>query len=172
MIGLKRHTVRVVKHEVEWADVYEYEAFELRKHIGEIVDDIQHVGSTSVPDLPSKPILDIAVAVSSIEVIPTLIDKLTPLGYMDRGDKGNQGGYLLVKESEPDVRFIHMHIVCKDDSQWHHYIHFRDTLRQNKDIRERYANLKKQLVKQYSNDRAAYTMGKANFIKTVLRQKQ
>lgn len=170
MLGLKRNTVRVVEYEADWAVRFEQEAAEFRKHIGDIAHDIQHVGSTSVPDLPAKPILDIAVAVPSVEMIPALVRKLTSLGYIDRGDQGNEGGYLLVKESEPDVRFIHMHIVSKDDTQWHHYIRFRDILRQNQDIREQYADLKKRLAKQFPNNRGDYTSGKAHFIQTVLQQ--
>ncbi|WP_096186451.1 GrpB family protein [Evansella halocellulosilytica] len=122
MIGLKRNVVRVVTHEQTWAALYEAEAEMVRKHIGDIVADIQHVGSTSVLELSAKPILDIAVSVNTVEKIQPIIEKLTRFGYLNCGNKENQGGYLLVKESEPNIRTIHMHIVEKNDPQWINYI--------------------------------------------------
>jgi len=68
-IGLKRHTVQVVAHRDEWRGLFEREMRALRERIGHLVVDVQHVGSTAVPGLDAKPIIDIAVAVPSTEVI-------------------------------------------------------------------------------------------------------
>jgi len=168
MIGLKRHTVRVVEHESEWGELFATEATTLHEHIGDIVADIQHVGSTAVPGLPAKPILDIAVAVPSSEVIPTVAERLSKIGYIDRGDAGRNGGYILVKESEPDIRTIHVHIVELTDNQWRNYIDFRDILRRDAVIRRRYAEAKQHLAEKYRHDRKSYTAGKNEFIRGVL----
>lgn len=70
MIGLKRGTVQVVAYDPGWPGLFEQEWGVLHEHIGRLVLDIQHVGSTAVPGLDAKPIIDIAVAVASMAVIP------------------------------------------------------------------------------------------------------
>jgi len=85
----------------------------LQEHVGGHVLDIQHVGSTAVPGLDAKPIIDIAVAVTSTAAIGRCRQALglKDLGYIDRGDSGTEGGYLFVKESAPQVRTHHLHMV-------------------------------------------------------------
>lgn len=142
----------------------------LQQHIGHLVLDIQHVGSTAVAGLDAKPILDLAVAVTSIAMIPRCGPLLCRIGYIDRGDGGADGGYLFVKESVPDVRTHHVHVVAIDDPQWRNYLLFRDTLRADGELRTRYAELKQDLQKQFAQDRQSYTAAKHAFIRGVLRQ--
>lgn len=75
-IGLKRGMVRLMPHKREWADLYETEAQIIRVRVGELVADIQHVGSTAVPGLVAKPILDIAMAVTDKSAVPAIIGRL------------------------------------------------------------------------------------------------
>ncbi len=109
MVGLKRGTVQVAAYDPGWPALFEQERRVLHEHIGHLVLDIQHVGSTAVPGLDAKPIIDIAVAVASAAVIPQCRQPLGALGYIDRGDAGQDGGYLFVKESAPEVRTHHLH---------------------------------------------------------------
>ena len=111
MIGLKRGTVRLENHALQWAELFKKTESLIRKLVGNLIKDIQHVGSTAVPGLPAKPIIDIAIAVSSKAVIPPVVTVLVENGYIDRGDGGEDGGYLLVRECEPNVRTEHIHIV-------------------------------------------------------------
>lgn len=170
MIGLKRGTVKVVAYCPDWRDLFEQERRVLQQRIGHLVLDIQHVGSTAVPGLTAKPIIDIAVAVASITVIPRCRQPLGFLGYIDRGDGGKEGGYLFVKESAPGIRTHHLHIVTIDDPQWGNYLQFRDVLRANETLRTRYATLKKTLQEKFSQDRKAYTAAKHEFIRDILQQ--
>lgn len=168
MTGLKRHTVRIAEHDPAWACLFGRQSQAIRHAGGDLILDVQHVGSTAVPGLPAKPIVDIAVAVPARDAIPALVGRLTSTGYIDRGDGGRDGGYLLVRESEPDVRTVHLHIVERSDVQWRNYLRFRDTLRQNAAVRERYAELKRHLALEFRNDRKAYTNAKNDFIRKVL----
>lgn len=170
VIGLKRHTVSVVEYQPHWAELFYAESTLLKQLLGELVTDIQHVGSTSVPGLPAKPILDIAVAMRSRADLPAIIAALTHHGYIDRGDGGSDGGYLLVKDAQPDVRTVHLHIVECTDVQWRDYLAFRNALRSDPAIREEYAALKLRLASRYSTDRKAYTAGKHEFIQGVLKR--
>jgi GrpB-like predicted nucleotidyltransferase (UPF0157 family) len=163
-IGLQRGVVKIVRHRTEWAVLYRIEAEKLKNCIGDIAFDIQHVGSTTVPGL----IIDIAIAVNSREAISAVVKRLPDIGYIDKGDQGANGGYLLVKESEPDVRTFHIHVVEKNDVQWQNYIIFRDCLRRDANVRKEYAKLKKNLALKYPKDRDSYTRGKEQFIRIVL----
>jgi len=168
-IGLKRGVVKIVRHRTEWAELYDAEAGNLKNCLRELAVDIQHVGSTAVPGLISKPIIDIAIAVTSRSDIAAVVKRLLTIGYIDRSDQGASGGYLLVKESEPDVRTFHIHVVEKNDVQWRNYIIFRDCLRCDANTRKEYAKLKKNLAVKYPKDRESYTGGKEQFIKDVLK---
>ena len=168
MVGLRRHTLQIVEHDPAWRSLFEAESRVIRDAAGDLIHDVQHVGSTAVPDLPAKPIVDIAVAVDTRSAIPVLTQRLTAIGYIDRGDGGRDGGYLLVRESQPNVRTIHLHIVELTDVQWRNYIAFRDTLRQNRAIRDQYAELKRKLAVRFQDDRKSYTAGKNDFIQEVL----
>lgn len=168
MLGLKRHTVRLVDHDPAWASLSESECRRLWTAGGTLIADVQHVGSTAVPGLPAKPILDTAVAVPSRETIPALVPCLTAIGYIDRGDAGGDGGYLLVKESAPGVRTVHVHVVEIADVQWRNYLGFRDMLRCDPAIRAEYAQVKKGLEARFQTDRRSYTANKNGFIRRVL----
>jgi GrpB-like predicted nucleotidyltransferase (UPF0157 family) len=168
MLGLRRNTVQLVEHRREWASAFEREAADIRACVGNIVADVQHVGSTAIAGVPAKPILDIAVAVTARDIIPTVVARLCQRGYIDHGDAGADGGYLLVKESAPDIRTVHLHIVEVSDGQWVDYQTFRETLRRDPNIRRRYGEMKQALAARYRNDRTAYTSGKGAFIREVL----
>jgi GrpB-like predicted nucleotidyltransferase (UPF0157 family) len=170
MLGLKRDTVQVVTYHADWHDLFEQERRVLHKHIGHLVVDIQHVGSTAVLRLDAKPIIDMAVAVASVAAIPQCRLPLCSLGYLDRGDAGIDGGYLFVKESAPDIRTHHLHIVARDDPRWGDYLRFRDVLKADATLRTRYANLKKASQEKFSQDRKAYTASKHAFIQDILQQ--
>ncbi len=128
------------------------------------------MGSTAVPGLPAKPILDIAVAVQSRDTIPIVAIRLAEAGYVDRGDLGSDGGHLLVKESEAEVRIVHLHIVEQADSQWRDYIAFRDALRRDSKLRQWYSSLKRRLAERFPDDRKSYTDAKNRFIQEVLKR--
>jgi GrpB-like predicted nucleotidyltransferase (UPF0157 family) len=168
MIGLKRGTVQVVPHDASWSDLFAQERNVLHPQIGQNVLDIQHVGSTAVPELDAKPIIDIAVAVDSPAMIGCFQQLLSDLGYLDRGDFGHDGGHLFVKEREPEVRRHHLHIVTIDGSQWRNCLLFRDMLSADDILRARYGALQRALREQHANDRQIYAHAKAEFIRGVL----
>ena len=151
MIGLKRHTVEVVEHQPGWAALAAAAIQEVRLAGADLLTDVQHVGSTAVPDLPAKPVLDIAAGMRTSEVIPEIVRRLTDIGYIYRGDGGREGGHLFVRESSPDIRTIHLHVVEYNGNQWKNYLFLRDLLHQDSEIRKQYAELKKQLRSRYPN---------------------
>jgi GrpB-like predicted nucleotidyltransferase (UPF0157 family) len=126
------------------------------------------VGSTAVPDLDAKPILDIALALPSTEDVPRLQRPLGEPGYGYRGDAGGEGGHLFVKESAPAIRTHHLHVVAVDDPQWRERLLVRDKLRADEALRARYAELKKALQERFGEDRRGYTEAKNEFIRGLV----
>ena len=168
IIGLSRGIVALVPHQPGWRDLFENECEDLRQRIGHHALDIQHVGSTAVPGLHAKPIIDIAIAMATPGLIALCREPLGEMGYIDRGDQGADGGYLFVKERGPGVRTHHLHLVTIDDPQWRNYLHFRDTLRADAVIRARYGALKMGLQAEFAHDRQGYTQAKDAFVRGVL----
>jgi len=167
-VGLKRGIVQIVAYRSEWKDIFSSEAERIKEFAGDINLQVEHIGSTSVKGLIAKPIIDIAIGVGSKKDILTLVRRLSDAGYLDHGDQHGSGSYLVIRESEPGVRVLHIHIVENTDVQWQNYLAFRDCLRNDKRVRNAYARLKKSLAQKFPEDRKSYTDGKDDFVKQVL----
>lgn len=154
MIGLKRNTVKVVDYDPDWAMLALEYCRVVRNACGELLVDVQHVGSTAVPELPPKPILEIAAALATIDSTPEIVRRLTCIGYFDRGDQGDAGGGTYLSERS-------ICVVAHGSRQWREYLHFRDPLRQRPATRKKYADLKRDLASICRDDREAYTTSKA-----------
>jgi GrpB-like predicted nucleotidyltransferase (UPF0157 family) len=142
----------------------------LRSRIAAILDGlvtaIEHVGSTSVPGLAAKPIIDIDVLLKSSVKLPLVITRLSSLGYEHRGDLGIAG-----RESfrAPPGDLRHHLYVCPSASQeYGRHIAFRDHLRTHQEDANAYATLKRQLADKIGADREAYTQAKGNFVVDIL----
>ena len=169
MIGLARGTVKVLPYSHKWKRSYKKEEELLYSIIGQYVIDIQHVGSTSIEELDSKPIIDIAIAVKSLDDVEKFRSLLEHVGYNLRGNAGVEGRVMFAKGNE-DLRTHYLHIEIFDDVLWKNHIYFRDYLRLNTESVEEYTRLKKQLSAKYEDDRNAYTSAKHEFINSILKK--
>jgi len=167
MIGLQRGTVKLVPYSSEWKSLFAEEERVLRASIGTCVMDIQHVGSTAIPGLEAKPIIDIAVAVRRLEDIEKCIKPLEYLGYEYKADK-ERPQRLLRAKGDPSSRTHYVHIVEWNSDSWKNLLCFRDYLRQHKEVASEYARLKRELARESQGNRDSYTPGKAEFIESVL----
>ena len=166
MIGLERGTVRLVPYVIEWKRIFEEEKIRLQVAVGMYVLDIQHVGSTSIPGMVAKPIIDIAIAVMNFEEACICIKPIEQLGYEYKGENGIPRRHLFAK-GEPRTHHIHMNEI--GSSEWNDQIIFRDYLTQHQEIATEYAELKIEAARRYPTDRQAYLDSKAPFIERVLR---
>jgi len=164
-LGLEKGVVRLVAYTADWKCYFEREKIELHQALGSNILDIQHVGSTSIPGMTAKPIIDIAIAVNDFEESKTCIPLIECLGYVYRGEFGMPLRHYFVKG---DPRLFHIHMCEITSTTWKSLIVFRDYLRRNSDIANDYAALKQQLALKYPQDREAYLEGKAVFIENVL----
>jgi GrpB-like predicted nucleotidyltransferase (UPF0157 family) len=168
-LGLPYGQVRLaVGAGTEWARAYARIAAAIREALGDAAAGVEHVGSTAVPGLAAKPIIDIAVGVRPGEPVAELRTHLEPLGFIYRGDLGSQGGLLFVLETAPRHRIAHVHAVEYGGESWVRYLAFRDRLRSDPDARDSYAKLKRILAERFPGDRAAYTAGKDQVISALL----
>ena len=165
MLGLEKGTVRLVPYTQEWMRLFEDEKSRLQAAVGEFVLDIQHVGSTSIPGMAAKPIIDIAIAVNDFEEAGICIRPIEQLGYEYRGENGIPRRHFFVK-GEARSHHIHMNEISSRD--WNDQILFRDYLTRHAETAGEYAELKKELARQYPADPVAYLDGKAPFIQQVL----
>jgi GrpB-like predicted nucleotidyltransferase (UPF0157 family) len=166
-LGLARSKTIVKAHDPHWAAAFETEAASLRSALGETCVSVEHIGSTAVPGLAAKPIVDIAAGCADPSRIAEVHSLLESTGYVFHGDQGDEGGLLFIKGPQSS-RTHYLHVVPIDSGQWKSYLRFRDALRASPKLREEYATLKRRLAERYPNDRLSYLEGKAGFIEGVL----
>ncbi len=169
-LGLKRGEVRLVPHQPVWHTLFAAEKLRLTDLLGDDGIQIEHVGSTAVPGLLAKPIIDIAIAVDAIEDIAHWPAALAPEGYTYFGDREGRSDYFFAKGPD-ECRSFYLHIVLLRSQRWIDYLHFREALRADVSLREEYAGLKTRLCDAHSHDRAAYTSGKDALIRRVLQDR-
>ena len=158
--------ITVLDYDPEWPLKYNKE----RDHIIEILKDncisIYHIGSTSVPGLAAKPIIDIMVVVRSLERTDRAAEKFSDLGYEYLGEFGIAGRRYLRKGG--DERTHQLHIFQADDwKNIQRHLAFRDYMRIHKKERDAYATLKKDLAQKFPYDIDGYCDGKENFVRKM-----
>lgn len=161
-LGLTHGSVRVVDYDPRWEHAYRRLEAELRRKLGENLADVAHVGSTSVPGLAAKPILDVAVLLAPDASVPKLA------GFTYRGDKGSNGGHLFIAELAAKTVTAHIHVIMQGDEQWQHYLAIRDRLRIDPQARADYAELKHRLAEEFPDNRGRYTAAKAEFLARLI----
>ena len=136
--------------------------------LGEIAAAIEHVGSTSVPGLAAKPIIDIDVLLAAREGLPTVIARLAALGYAHEGDLGIAGREAF--RHAPDLPIHNLYVCTPDCTEYRRHVAFRDWMRAHKDDAKAYGALKFRLAEQFRNDRDGYGIAKSEFVESILRQ--
>ncbi|RAR45867.1 GrpB family protein [Paenibacillus sp. MDMC362] len=170
--------VIIEEYNPEWPKMFQEIQAILALTLGTDALSIEHVGSTSVPGLAAKPILDIDVVIESMKSLPAVIAKLETLGYNHQGDLGVEGREAFDRKDEyvPYSEEIslkmtqHLYVCHRDCQELYRHITFRDTLINNPELVQEYASSKKELAIIFRNDRKAYTEGKSDFVQRVLKQ--
>ncbi len=157
--------VIVVPYNPKWAELYERVRQELQAAIGHLVLDIQHIGSTAIPDMTAKPVIDVGIAVENFEDARACVGPMETLGYEYRGENGIPRRHYFVK-GRPGTHHFHMLEIAS--AEWAAQILFRDYLRAHPDFASQYAQLKRRLSAKFANDREAYQRAKALFIAEVI----
>ena len=164
--------VIITEYDPNWVRYFDREAASIRAELDrDLVTRIEHFGSTAVPGLAAKPIIDLLIGVRSlVEAKQIAILSLEQLSYAYWRENPDPGRLFFVKGLPPNSpRTHHIHIVEPESILWERLI-FRDYLRQHPDEAANYARLKYDLARCYAHDREAYTVGKADYIESVMQK--
>ena len=167
-MGLKIGEVKLENYNSSWQQMFLDEKENLEMLFGNVALSIEHIGSTSVEGLKSKPIIDIAVGVSKLEDFLEVKDKFINEPYSVKED--STPGEILVRKRCGDTTNYLIHVMELDSKRYQDTIIFRNYLRNNPKILKEYQELKEKLAIKYKDNRPMYTASKNDFIKSVIEE--
>ncbi len=166
-LRLERGTVQLEPHD-KYLDKTATQTIETLKSIlGDDAIDIQHIGSTAIPAIKAKPIIDIVVEVTDFDRIMLHNEQLRRKGIFYQDSDVECQLLYVMGDMEADIRTHHIHIVKWNGTEWKNYIHFIDYLKANENMALQYENLKEEMEGKYADDRVAYTNNKQNMINRI-----
>jgi GrpB-like predicted nucleotidyltransferase (UPF0157 family) len=168
--------VEISEWDPEWVMIFKTLQTYLTELLRGLIIRIEHIGSSSIPGLPSKPIIDLDIIIPSREVLLVIIIKLEAVGYIYQGELGIPDREAFKRKDEmvpyhnpPRIWMQHHLYVCPSTSrELSRHLLFRDYLRSHPTVCAKYSALKKKLAQQFRNDRPAYTEAKSEFIEYII----
>jgi GrpB-like predicted nucleotidyltransferase (UPF0157 family) len=157
-------TIVIVEYDPRWPVLYEEERMRVAAALGDVVERIEHIGSTSVPGLSAKPIIDILVTVARLGPPDCYTEQIGSLGYTYFPVLGNAARHAFGKGS-PHTH--HIHVVQHGGEEYMRPLVFRDYLRAHPEVAQQYGALKRTLADRFQNDRRAYSEAKTDFIRSI-----
>ena len=157
--------IEVVEYQPSWVDEFQGYAERLQQALGNLAIGIEHVGSTSVPGLAAKPIIDIDIVISSRVVLGQVLRRLETIDYRHIGNDGILGREAFQWTGK---RRHHLYVCAVNAPNLHNHLIFRDYLREHSEVADVYGQLKKKLAQQYRQDADAYCEAKTDFIQQVV----
>lgn len=159
--------IEIAPYNPEWPALYEAEKFALQTALSSwLVGEIQHIGSTAVPGLSAKPVIDIMAPVASLQESTAAIPAAIAVGYVHHSYRSEVMHWFCKPSSI--TRTHHLHLVPLGSKLWVERLAFRDALRASPALAQEYCDLKRHLAKLHQADREAYTEAKGPFIQRVV----
>jgi GrpB-like predicted nucleotidyltransferase (UPF0157 family) len=158
--------IRIVDHDPEWPAQADAEIRRIKEELGEIAVRVDHVGSTAVPQLAAKPIIDLQLSVASIDPVESYREPLARLGYLFVPEPESPDFHLFTKPAERP-RTHHLHVCESGGEHERRHLAVRDFLRANPGAAAEYEALKRKLAAEHPEDRLAYIEGKETFMATL-----
>ena len=165
-IGVPRGKVILVDYQQSWQQQFQQEKQRLREACRKLTT-VEHVGSTAIPGLVAKPLLDIAIALASFEEGEEVVPCITRLGYEYFGEHGIPGRFYFVLRDQ-GRSLAHIHMYEKSHPDLRDLIAFKTYLLQHPEAVKAYADLKLELYAKYPTERSRYTSAKGAFIQGIL----
>lgn len=162
--------VEVVPHRSAWKLEFETEADQIEAAIGKAVIAIHHIGSTAIPSIYAKPIIDFLVEVKNIAQVDQSQPAMEALGYEAMGEYGIPGRRFFRKDNAAGIRTHHVHVFEVGSEHIDRHLAFRDYLIAHPVEAQNYSNLKRDLANRYAYDIESYMDGKDGFIKAIEKQ--
>jgi len=162
--NLPNSHIKIAPYDPGWPEWFQVERTRVMAALGDLAAAVEHSGSTAVPGMAAKPILDILVGVDDFKDTPRTIPPLEDLGYEYHGEL--RPGWLFFRTDHPHDR--HLHVVERDGQDWWSQLAFRDALRADSKLVTDYERVKIDLAERFADDRAGYTAGKGEFVNSIL----
>ncbi|MBM2885407.1 GrpB family protein [Chromobacterium phragmitis] len=164
-------TLQIVPYRPGWPQCFEQTAATILVALGELADKaiIKHIGSTAVPGLPAKPIIDIMLGLPRLSDLEPYFAALSAIDFNHQQQMAAAmpDRHYFTQPAHPP-RQVHLHAVALDSDFWRDKLLFRDALRADPQLSANYAELKQTLAERYGEDRAGYTEAKSGFINAAL----
>ncbi len=170
-----KRLVKIASYNPKWPQMFENEVALLKSALGDNLIEIHHIGSTSIPNLSAKPVIDMIAVVTDLSKVDQVTNEVQALGYEDKGEfwipfrRFFQKNYL--QKHDDNVTYLipthHLHIFEQENPEIDHHLKFRNFMRENKNARDLYEKLKRQLAKEFPDDINSYCQGKDNFITDI-----
>ena len=159
----EQREVELVPHNPEWEKLADQEAQRILDSLSIPIVGIYHIGSTSVPGIKAKPILDFVMEVENMEKLIQESPKLEGIGYVSKGEYGIPGRQFFTKDTNGE-RTHHLHVFQSGHPDIERHLVFRDYLRANPEAARAYEELKEQLAERFPDKSNMYTEAKSDFI--------
>lgn len=166
-LGIDVTVVEFISWSADLADCFLEESSRISMACGDLIVGMEHVGSTSVKNLPCRPAIDLLVGVGHLRDASGCIELLKAIGYRCHGEDGIAGRRLFTRSIDRRCVVI-LHMVQVGSDFWKNSMHFRDLLRGNKILRKEYAAAKQELQAQYAGDPAAYEAARLAYEQVAL----
>lgn len=163
--GIEKRDIRIVDYDPRWENKYREHAAIIRDTLGERIIQLEHVGSTSVPGLAAKPIIDIDVVVSDSSDEASYLPALETAGYVLRVREPDWHEHRMLRTPELDV---HVHVFSPGSSEVARHLIFRDRLRTHAEDRQDYEMVKRRLAAEDWEDMNAYARAKTEVVERIL----
>lgn len=160
-------TIEVHPYDPSWREKFNEEVEMLKPIFGEQLVSIHHIGSTAIPGIKAKPVIDILIVVTDIDAIQEAIDQMESNGYEYRGENGIPGRRYLRKDTN-GIRSYHAHIYQDGHPNIAKHLNFRDYLRAHTEHAQEYSRLKEDLAIKFRHSSVEYTEGKSDFINRTI----
>ena len=162
--------VEVVPHDPRWRDAFEAEAKHVAAALGENVVAIHHIGSTAIPNIYAKPVVDLLVEVRDITKVDGRSSAMESLGYEVMGEYGIPGRRYFRKDNREGIRTHQIHAFEAGSAEIERHLAFRDYMIAHPVDAQRYSELKRKLAEEHSQSMDEYMDGKDGFIKEIDRR--
>jgi GrpB-like predicted nucleotidyltransferase (UPF0157 family) len=159
--------VEVVPHTPKWREAFDIESKLIAAALGETVVAVHHIGSTAIPNIYAKPIIDFLVEVKDIIEVDGQSSSMELLGYEVMGEFGMSGRRYFRKNNQEGVRTHHIHTFDVSSEQVKRHLAFRDYMIANPKDAQRYSELKRRLAREHPTNIDGYMDGKDGFIREM-----
>ena len=160
--------VRVVPYDPEWKNEFLKIKVMIIDCVGDLIISVEHIGSTEIEGLASKPIIDIDVVIDSYDIFPAVKDRLSKTGFEHVGNLDVEGREVFKRILMDDFMPYNLYVCPKNGKGYLEHIAFRDYLRNHSEAMKAYEKLKMKLAKQFRTDIDGYANAKHDFVQNTL----